>query len=209
MELLRASALLFALLNPFLMSIYLLDLITDLRAAMFLRVLARGALISTVVFIVFALGGERIFSEYLQVRFESFQVFGGVVFLLIGVRFVFMGAEAIRSMRGDPQHLAGSIAMPFMIGPGTVSASVVIGARLPPLQSAAAIAIAVALSIALVIALKLAHDLVKERNARLIDRYVEVVGRVSALFIGTIAVDMILEGLGGWLAQLQGPTASG
>jgi small neutral amino acid transporter SnatA (MarC family) len=208
-ELLRASALLFALLNPFLMSIYLLDLITDLRAAMFLRVLVRGALISTAVFIVFALGGERIFSEYLQVRFESFQVFGGVVFLLIGVRFVFMGAEAIRSMRGDPQHLAGSIAMPFMIGPGTVSASVVIGARLPPLQSATAIGIAVALSIALVIALKLAHDLVKERNARLIDRYVEVVGRISALFIGTIAVDMILEGLGGWLAQLQGSTASG
>jgi len=176
---------------------------------MFLRVLVRGALISTAVFIVFALGGERIFSEYLQVRFESFQVFGGVVFLLIGVRFVFMGAEAIRSMRGDPQHLAGSIAMPFMIGPGTVSASVVIGARLPPLQSATAIGIAVALSIALVIALKLAHDLVKERNARLIDRYVEVVGRISALFIGTIAVDMILEGLGGWLAQLRGSTASG
>jgi len=208
-EFIRASALLFALLNPFLLSIYLLDLITDLRATVFLRVLIRGALISTGVFILFALGGERIFSEYLQVRFESFQVFGGVVFLLIGVRFVFMGAEAIRSIRGDPQHLAGSVAMPFMIGPGTVSASVVIGSRLPAAPAAAAIAAAVSVSIVLVIALKIAHDMVKERNARLIDRYVEIVGRVSALLIGTIAVDMILEGLGGWFAQLQGPLTSG
>jgi multiple antibiotic resistance protein len=30
-------------------------------------------------------------------------------------------------MRGAPEHLAGTIAMPFMIGPGTISAAVVTG----------------------------------------------------------------------------------
>ena len=44
-----SALLLFALLNPFLMSIYLLDLITDLPRAVFVRVLARGALISGAV----------------------------------------------------------------------------------------------------------------------------------------------------------------
>jgi len=191
--------LLFALLNPFLMSIYLIDLITDLGIRTFVRVLVRGAVISGIVFTLFAWGGDAIFSQYLQVRFASFQVFGGIVFLLIGVRFVFSGADAMRSVRGQPEHVAGSIAMPFMIGPGTVSASVVIGARLPVPNAAAVIFLTLVLTVTLVTAIKLAHDYVKERNARIIDRYVEVVGRLSALLIGTIAVEMIFEGLGSWL----------
>ena len=43
---LASFLLLFALLNPFLMSIYLIDLITDLGTKVFLSVLTRGALIS-------------------------------------------------------------------------------------------------------------------------------------------------------------------
>lgn len=191
--------LLFALLNPFLMSIYLLDLITDLGRGVFVRVLARGALISAVVFSIFAWGGDAIFSDYLKVRFASFQVFGGVIFLMIGIRFVFSGAEAMRGVRGQPEHLAGSVAMPFMIGPGTVSASVVLGARLPVLDAVLIICLVLALTVVLVTAIKLAHDYVKDVNARLIDRYVEVVGRISALLIGTIAVEMLFEGLGAWL----------
>lgn len=59
-----------------------------------------------------------------------------------------------------------------------------------------------ALTMTLAIGLKLAHDYVKERNARLIDRYMEVVGRLSALLIGTIAVEMILEGCSSWLREI-------
>lgn len=194
-----SALLLLALLNPFLMSIYLLDLITDLPRAVFVRVLARAALISAAVFSLFAWGGDTIFSDVLQVRFASFQVFGGVIFLAIGVRFVFKGADAMRSIRGQPEHLAGSIAMPFMIGPGTVSASVVVGARLPVLDAVLVIFATLAITVALVAAIKLLHDVLKEKNARLVDRYIEVVGRVSALLIGTFAVEMIFEGIGSWL----------
>jgi small neutral amino acid transporter SnatA (MarC family) len=191
--------LLFALLNPFLMSVYLIDLITDLPRAMFVRVLARGALISAAVFALFAWSGDALFSDVLHVRFASFQVFGGLIFLLIGARFVFTGADAMRAMRGQPEHLAGSIAMPFMIGPGTVSASVVVGARLPVADAIGVIVLTLTATVALVAAIKLTHDFLKERNARLIDRYVEIVGRISALLIGTFAVEMIFEGVGTWL----------
>jgi small neutral amino acid transporter SnatA (MarC family) len=191
--------LLFALLNPFLMSVYLLDLITDLPRALFVRVLARGALVSALVFSVFAWTGDAIFSDVLHVRFASFQVFGGIIFLAIGVRFVFSGADAMRTMRGQPEHIAGSIAMPFMIGPGTVSASVVVGARLPVADAVMVIFATLAATVALVAAIKLAHDYLKERNARVVDRYIEIVGRISALLIGTFAVEMIFEGVGTWL----------
>ena len=191
--------LLFALLNPFLMSVYLLDLITDLSRPVFMRVLARGALVSAVVFSVFAWTGDAIFSNVLHVRFASFQVFGGIIFLAIGVRFVFKGADALRTMRGQPEHIAGSIAMPFMIGPGTVSASVVVGARLPVLEAVLVVFATLAATVALVGSIKLAHDFVKSHNARLIDRYVEIVGLLSALLIGTFAIEMIFEGVGTWL----------
>ncbi len=200
--------LLFALLNPFLMSIYLLDLITDMPPKAFARVLARGALISAVVFSLFAWGGDAIFSDYLRVRFASFQVFGGVVFLVNGVRFVLSGEDALRMLRGQPVHFAGSLAMPFMFGPGTVSASVVVGARLPIFEAVIVIFATLALTVALVIAIKFAHDYVKEHNAQVIDRYVEIVGRLSALLIGTIAVEMLFEGLGTWL-QNPGPVWKG
>jgi small neutral amino acid transporter SnatA (MarC family) len=202
---LQSFTLFFALLNPFLLSIYLLDLISDLDTATFYRVLIRASLISGSVFCLFALGGEAIFTQYLQVRFASFQLFGGVIFLMIGVRFVFTGVDAIRATRGPPEYLAGSIAMPFLIGPGTVSAAVVIGARHGAVESALVIFGTLALTMTLVVALKVAHDYVKGRNARLIDRYMEVVGRISALLIGTIAIEMIMVGGGSWLRSILGP----
>lgn len=200
--LLQSFTLFFALLNPFLLSIYLIDLITDLDTKTFYRVLFRASLISGCVFWLFAWGGEAIFTNYLQVRFASFQLFGGIIFLMIGVRFVFSGVDAIRATRGPPEHLAGSIAMPFLIGPGTVSAAVVIGARHDMLLSGLVIFGTLAATMTLVVLLKVVHDYVKERKARLIDRYMEVVGRISALLIGTIAVEMIMIGGGSWLREL-------
>lgn len=200
--LLQSFILFFVLLNPFLLSTYLLDLIVDLDTRTFYRVLIRASLISGSVFWLFAWGGEAIFTDYLQVRFASFQLFGGIIFLMIGIRFVFSGVDAIRSTRGPPEHLAGSIAMPFLIGPGTVSAAVVIGAHHEFFVSGLVIFGTLALTMAMVVALKVVHDYVKERNVRLIDRYMEIVGRISALLIGTIAIEMIMIGGGSWLREL-------
>ena len=135
-------------------------------------------------------------------RFEAFLVFGGLVFLIIAIRYMIGGGDIIDTLRGPPEHLAGSIAMPFMIGPGTVSASVVIGARLPILSTALAIIVALTTSCLLLVAFKLLHDWVKGRNEALVERYVEIAGRVSALLIGTIAVEMMFKGLESWLQKL-------
>lgn len=129
-ESLHAFALFFSLLNPFLMSIYMLGIIRNSEARVFNRALIQGSLISFVVFIIFAKTGEAFFHDVLHVRFESFQIFGGIIFLVIGYRYVFEGADTIGVMRGAPHHLAGTIAMPFMIGPGTISAAVITGIQL-------------------------------------------------------------------------------
>lgn len=203
-----AFLLLFVLLNPFLMSIYLLDLIEQLDSRTFRHALIRGSLISFCAFTMFAWAGDSLFSTVLQVRFASFLIFGGIVFLIIGVRFVLVGSDSLRDLRGDPEHLSGSIAMPFMIGPGTVSASVLAGSQLPVMASALAIFSALVLTVVTVILFKWIHDKVRRTNERLIERYIDVMGRISALVIGTIAADMILRGVELWLGELPGALAT-
>lgn len=199
-EILRSALLLLILLNPFLLIIYLLDLVQELEARDFSRILIRAGIISSCVFIVFALAGETIFETLLQAHFESFQIFGGIIFLLIGIQFVFSGHKAMIKMRGDPEHIAGAIALPIMIGPGTVSASILIGTQLPTMLAGTAILATMVLTVVTMILLKLLHDHVRPRNEKLIERYVEVMGRITALVIGTYSIEMIMQGLKNWIS---------
>ena len=198
-EFIQASMLLFILLNPFLMVVYLLDVFEKLPPETFRRVLLRAGAISFLVFSLFALLGDFLFRDVLQAQFASFQVFGGIIFLLIGLQFLFQGNSAIAALRGESQHVAGAIAMPIMIGPGTIGASILIGKRLSQFNAVLAVGAAVLTSVLVIILLKYLHDYVRERNEKLVDRYIEIVGRAMALVVGTFAVEMIMRGLQGWM----------
>jgi len=180
-EFISSVLLLLMLLNPFLLIIYLIDLMQELDDRSFSQVLVRAGVISTAVFIIVALAGDALFTRVLQVQFASFQIFGGIIFLLIGIQFMFTGPEAIRKMRGKPEHIAGAIAMPIMI----------------------AIVIAMIFTVTTLLLLKRLHDVVRPRNARLIERYLEVMGRVTALVIGTFSIEMIMQGVQTWMAHLK------
>lgn len=197
-EYLTSAALLLVLLNPFLVIIYLTDLLKRMQPGDFTRVLIRAGLIASAVFCSFAILGDAIFSRFMQADFASFQIFGGIVFLLIGLQFVFQGPQAIAILRGDSQHVAGAIAMPVLIGPGTISASVVIGKQHAPLIACAIVVVAVFFCLLCMALLKKLHDYVLPRREALIDRYIEIAGRITALFVGTIAVEMLMQGTLVW-----------
>jgi small neutral amino acid transporter SnatA (MarC family) len=200
-DIIRSWALLFVLLNPFLVMVYLTDVVEKLTREMFVRVLIRAGVIASAVFICFALLGDAIFSGIIQAEFASFQIFGGIVFLLIGLQFVFRGPTAITILQGESQHLAGAIAMPVLIGPGTISASVVIGKRHDLLIACAVVLVAVITSILAMLALKAIHDYFRPRYEPLVQRYIEIVGRITALFVGTVSVEMIMQGLRAWAGK--------
>lgn len=190
------------LLNPFLLVVYLIDVFDKLPAKTFRRVIIRAGMISIGVFSVSAVLGDVLFRDLLQAEFASFQVFGGVVFLLIALRFVFDGNSAIQGLRGESKHIAGSIAMPLMIGPGTIGASIVVGKRLSHVNAVLCIVFAVLSSVILMILLKYIHDYVRVRNEELVQRYIDIAGRVTALVVGTFAIEMIMRGLGAWKETL-------
>lgn len=199
MDFLRATTLMLLLLNPFLVILYLLDVVRKLEMQRFVGVLVRGAAISVGVFWCFAILGDAVFRDLVHVSFASFQIFGGVVFLLIGLQFVFRGPDAIEMLRGESEDLPGAIAMPVMIGPGTISASVVIGESTNSLLACLAILVAVVLSVGIMVGLKWLHDWVRPRREQLVQRYIAVTGRITALYVGTVSIEMIMTGLRAWL----------
>lgn len=200
-EFIDSVVLLAVLFNPFLMTAYLQDLMATLSLRVFASVLLRAFAISGVVFCAFAIAGDKLFSNVLQVRFEAFLIFGGIVFLVISIRFMTLGAKMIETLRGPPQYMAGALAMPFMIGPGTVSASVLIGQHLPAPAAVAAIGSALLASCLFLLLAKWLLDSLRKRSKDLVEHYLEIAGRVAAVLIGTIAVDMILRGFDLWLGE--------
>lgn len=199
---LRSMALLLLLLNPFLLIIYLIDVVQKLDRRQFAQVVLRAGFIATAVFWFFSVLGDAVFANVMQADFSSFEIFGGIVFLLIGLQFVFRGPTAIELLRGESEYLAGAIAMPILIGPGTISACVIIGQRHAALPACAAVFVSVMISILLMIGLKALHDYVRPKREPLIQRYIEIAGRITALFIGTISVEMIMHGVLNWARKL-------
>ena len=175
-----------------------IDVMQRMEGRTFRHVLVRAGIISSVVFCLFAILGDTVFSDIVQLEFASFQIFGGIIFLLIGLQFVFRGPQAIEILRGESEHLAGAIAMPVLIGPGTISVSVVIGKKLEPLMACLSILSAVCISIVIILLLKSLHDLVRTKHEKLIQRYIEIAGRITALYVGTVSIEMIMQGLRTW-----------
>lgn len=194
----RSFLLLFVLLNPFILSVYLLSLVRTLSLRRFVDHLTRAGLISLLVFVTFAWAGEAIFEDVLQVRFAAFLVFGGITFLLIGIRLILGLGPPVDLPSPETGRTSASIAVPFLIGPGTISASVLSGTRLPPMLAAGAILLAMLAAIGSVILIKIIHDYVSSRNERLVRRYSEIAGRATALFTGAFAIEMIFTGLERW-----------
>lgn len=204
MELFTQSLLLFfVLLNPFIMSVYLLTLIKGVPLDQFARIMLRAGLISFIVFFLFAWLGNVIFDIVLQVRFPAFMIFGGITFLIIGIRLILGIGPPISTLNPQSREIAGAIAMPFIVGPGTISASVIAGTQLGLLMSSLAIFIGLGAALGSIVLFKKIHDFVQTRSERYVERYVEIAGRITALFTGSFAVDMILKGLERWLALIQ------
>ena len=78
---------------------------------------------------------------------------------------------------------------------------VIIGKRLEPVPACEAVLGAVATPVAIILLLKALHDYVRPRREPLIQRYIEIAGRITALVVGTISVEMIMQGLRTWVLR--------
>jgi multiple antibiotic resistance protein len=158
----------------------------------------RAAVISYAVFLVFAWAGESVFEDVLQVRFISFMIFGGVTFLIIGIRMILGVGAPVESLRPRGKEISGAIAMPFIVGPGTITVSVLTGSRMSHVEAALSIGLGLGLAIGAILVLKKTFDYVQNRSELYVARYMDIAGRVTALFTGSFAIELILKGIERW-----------
>ncbi len=183
-----------AILNPFALCLYLTGVMDDLGRREFNLVLFRASLMSLVVFWLFALAGETMLITLLGVDPYALRIFGGIVFLIVAYGYVTKGYMAAEMLHGNIDQLPSAIALPFMIGAGTLTESILIGKRHTTAVGLALIVLGVLVCFLIVAAFKIVKDHMSLSRERVFDRYVNILARVNGLLIGAISTDMIVDG---------------
>jgi multiple antibiotic resistance protein len=194
-EMLKAIIGFLVLLNPFALYVYLQPVSRSLKTWTFMRVLVRASFISFVIFVLFALTGEYIFAEIIQIRFDAFRIFGGIVFFVIAVMYIVHGRKAIIELEEDLHDLANTIALPFMVGAGTISYSVIIGHKFMPMRATVMLLAIMAITVACIFGLIILRRALIPRLQVAFDKIMSIGMRLMGFFVGAIGVDMIITGI--------------
>ncbi len=194
--------LMLVILNPFAQTLYLSELMQRLRPREFMGVHLRATLLSYGVFVIFALFGDFIMSTIFQVRLASLQIFGGLIMLYIAYRYVTQGAGSNLLFRGDISELATQISLPYMVGPGTIWVALLIGREHPAPISLGLIGGVLAVNFVVLVLYHVIFDRLSGASETLLGKYFAILMRTNALFIGGVAVEMIMSGIEQYLADM-------
>lgn len=184
------------MLNPFALFLYLNPIMDNLKNKEFLKVLFEASAISFAILIVFLLFGNFILEKVFQINFESFRIFGGIIIFSFAYLFIVKGQKAMIHMKEDLEDLASEIALPFMVGAGTISLSVLMGFTLNPAKGTFALVLILIINFLIIVGLKYLKDDIKKKKLRIaFDKNMEVFLRVMGFMIGAIGINMIVSGI--------------
>ena len=183
------------LLNPFALFVYLLPLKQERGLDDFVKILFRASLIAFVIYAVFALFGENIFTGLLKIEFNSFRLFGGLVLLGFAFGSIVQGRKSLIATKGEMNDIAAQIALPFMVGAGTIAISILMGNVLGPIPALFSIGSVMAISFALILVLALIRQSLPARLKGGLDQGLNIVLRLNGFFVGSIGVDLIITSL--------------
>ncbi|MFW5846629.1 MAG: MarC family protein [Nanoarchaeota archaeon] len=184
------------MLNPFALFLYLRPLMKELDNPSFVKVVFKASVISFFIFLVFVLSGSFIFSNLLKVDFEAFRIFGGVILFSIAFLFVVGGREAFVRLKEDLDDTATEISLPFMVGAGTISLSVLMSHELGHFRGFVSLGIIMFLNFLFIMGLKNFRDKLEYKKIKVVfDKNMEILLRLNGFFLGTIGVHMVLTAI--------------
>ncbi len=184
------------MLNPFLVFVYVKDVREQLPDRDYYRVINKANILSFIVYIFFAVFGGYFFKSILQIKFESFRIFGGLIFVSTALVLMVHGKKSFVSLRGNLDDIASEVAIPFMVGPGTISISIIIGNDLAIYSAILIIGLAMLINYGIIYILSKMRKRVLDKSARkTFDKKLNVVLRLMGSFVGAIGINMIVIGL--------------
>ena len=140
--------------------------------------------------------GNFIFESVFQIHFESFRIFGGIIIFSFAYFFIVKGQKALIMIKENLDDLASEIALPFMVGAGTISLSILLSQNMDYMNATIALATIFIINfILLVILVQLRNTIDKKKFKTAFDKNLEVLLRLNGFFIGAIGVNMIVIGI--------------
>ncbi len=184
------------MLNPFALFLYLKPVMNDLPDADFRTVFLKATTISFIVFVVFLIFGDMVFQKIFRINFESFRIFGGIVLFSFAYTFIVQGKKAFIQIKGDLHELASEIALPFMVGAGTISLAVLMADELKLWEGIIALLAIMLINFFFIMGLKqLRTSMRSKRIQTAFDKNMELLLRINGFFLGAIGIDMVVTGI--------------
>jgi len=184
------------MLNPFALFLYLSPVMEALKHKEFMKVLLKATIISFAIFIIFLLVGDILFQKVFQINFESFRIFGGIVIFSFAYFFIVKGQKALIHMKENLDDLAEEIALPFMVGAGTISLTILMSKQLSFANGLIALIIILIFNYLLILGLKLIKDNITKKKLKIaFDKNMEILLRLTGFFVGAIGINMIVTGI--------------
>ncbi|WP_162051424.1 MarC family protein [Pontibacter pamirensis] len=192
------------MLNPFALFLYLKPVMNDLSDTDFRTVFLKATTISFFIFLVFLLFGDIVFQKVFRINFESFRIFGGIVLFSFAYVFIVQGKKAFIQIKGDLHDLASEIALPFMVGAGTISLTILMSEQLELWQGVVSLVLIMLTNFIIIMGLKQIRRGMRSKSVQTaFDKNMELLLRINGFFLGAIGVDMVVAGISNLITAAQ------
>ena len=198
----------FAIMNPIANTPVFLGLTAEESPEMRRKVAAKALIVSFVIILVFAAAGKLIFSLF-GISLPAFRVMGGILVALVGYHMLQGGEHSSvqhpseedkrKSQEAELEVAITPLAMPILAGPGTIATAM-------NFASTGGVSEFVVMIGAFFILCVISYVffISGERFVKYIgDNGIKVVTRLMGLILGVIGVQMLIDGIGGAVAEIQ------
>ena len=196
MTIASAALLLFLILDPLGNVPVFLSLLRGLPAKRQRIIVARELLIALGVLMVFLWFGKYAL-ELMHLRQESVSIAGGIVLFLIGIRMIFPPPEGLMGEIPDGEPFIVPMAIPLVAGPSGMAAVMLMGSNEPDRLGEWSLALLIAWGATAAILFSATY-LYKLLGARAL----AALERLMGMLLVAISVQMLLDGIAGYLAQV-------
>ena len=184
------------MMNPFALFLYLTPVMKELKDKDFHFVLIKASFISYIIILFFILTGDFIFRTLFQIEFNSFRIFGGIVIFSFAYFYIVKGKKALIQLRGSLDDLAAEIAMPFMVGAGTISIAIIAAEENTVMINMILLPLILLINFAIILGLKKIRDRIMQKRSKVaFDKSMGILLRLTGFFVGAIGINMVLIGI--------------
>ena len=198
----------FAIMNPIANTPVFLGLTSEDNPADRRKIAAKALMLSFVIIVVFAAGGKLIFDLF-GITLSAFRIMGGILVALIGYQMLHGGEHSSvqhpseedkqKSLDAELGVAITPLAMPILAGPGTIATAM----NFASADGVSEFIVTVGAFFVLCV-ISYVFFVSGERIVKYIgDNGIKVVTRMMGLILAVIGVQMLIQGVGGAVAEFQ------